>query len=80
MGKFLEGPGDVFHILEIVQMIRVDIQYDFDARSEFQETVPVFAGFCDEKVPVTHVNVAVDLVQIAADQNRRLTIRVLEDQ
>ena len=79
-GEPVKRPGDVFDILEIVKMVRIDVENDFNCWIQFQKTVSVFAGFRNKIVLPTYIAVAADLIQVAADQDRWLFLIVLKDQ
>ena len=53
-------------ILEVVKVIRVDVEYDFDFRTEGKETVYVFAGVSYEVLASSYAYVSIDLREISA--------------
>ena len=67
LGKFAERAADVVEILEEIQVIRVDIQNDADAREHIQETVRVLACFRGKILTVSDPDVSADAVEDASD-------------
>ena len=67
-------------ILEIIQMIGIDIEDNFDFRSQAEKTVHVFAGFRYEEIAFSDFDISVKFVQIAADQNRGVLFCIVQDE
>ena len=79
-GKLVERLHDVVDILEIIQVVRIDVEDDLDFRTQAQETVHIFTGFCDEITAVADLGVAVEFRKIAADQDGRVGTGFFQDE
>ena len=78
--KFVEGADDMVYILEIIKMIRVDIQYNFYLRSEAEKAVHVLTGLGNEILAVADLHIAAYFSQIAPNQNSRLKLCSFQNQ
>ena len=73
--KLVKRSGNMFHILEIIKVVGIDIQNDLDFRLEIQEAVHVLACFRYEIVILPlHKHSRLISAQIAADQDRWLLV------
>ena len=72
--KLVKRSGNMFHILEIIKVVGIDIQNDLDFWLEIQEAVHVLACFRYKIVILPYINISVDFRQIAADQDRWLLV------
>ena len=52
---------DIVQVFKKVQMIRIHIQDQFNARIEFQKAVGIFAGFGDEILGAANADVTVNI-------------------
>ena len=67
MAELVEALFDIIQRLEVVQMIRVDVEDDRDIRRQLEEGVHILACFAHDDVAVTDIAVAADEGQLAAD-------------
>jgi len=80
LGKSVKWFYDMFYILEIIQMIRINIEYHFDLRSQLKKAVAVLTCFCNKIPAVSHLDVAAYLLEFTSDQNSRLQFSMLQNQ
>ena len=69
--KLVKGIDYMFNILEIVQMVRIYIENNFNLRPEAEKAVHVFAGFGYEVFAVSHLYISVYFSQVSSNQYGR---------
>ena len=65
--KLPEGLDNILKGLEIVQVVRLNIQQQRHRRVQLQKGVHIFTGLTDDGIAAAHTTVAVDKRQLAAD-------------
>ena len=75
VSEFVERLLDIVEVLEIVEVVCVDVEYNRDIRRHLKEGVHVLARFAHDDIAVTDVAVAADERKLAADNRRGVEAR-----